>query len=113
VRADVGLLERAVANLLDNALKWSPAGQPVRVTAAAAGNRLVLQVADRGPGIPLRDRERVFQPFQRLGDTGRVTGLGLGLAVARGFVELMDGELVVEDTPGGGTTMVLSLPQAR
>jgi two-component system sensor histidine kinase KdpD len=112
VRADAGLLERAVANVVDNALKWSPPGQPVRVTAAASNGRVVLQVADRGPGIPKRDRDKVFQPFQRLGDTGRVSGLGLGLAVARGFVELMGGELVIEDTPGGGATLVASLPEA-
>jgi two-component system sensor histidine kinase KdpD len=74
-----------------------------------------LRVIDQGPGIPMSERDRVFQPFQRLGDRGRVTpnGVGLGLAVARGFVEAMGGEILVEDTPGGGTTMVLSLRRSE
>ncbi|MFD1273672.1 sensor histidine kinase [Streptomyces kaempferi] len=68
---------------------------------------------DRGPGIPPSDRDRLFEPFQRLGDTDNSTGLGLGLALSRGLTEAMDGTLVPEDTPGGGLTMVLSLPCAR
>jgi two-component system sensor histidine kinase KdpD len=116
VEADPALLERSVANVVDNALSWSPAGRPVRVEAGEVGDdRVDLRVIDQGPGIPLGDRDRVFQPFQRLGDTGRVTpnGVGLGLAVARGFVEAMGGELLVEDTPGGGTTIVLSLRRSE
>ena len=111
VEADPALLERSVANVVDNALSWSPKGRSVRVEAGEVGDRVDLRVIDQGPGIPPGDRERVFQPFQRLGDGGRVApnGVGLGLAVARGFVEAMGGELLVEDTPGGGTTMVLSL----
>jgi two-component system sensor histidine kinase KdpD len=109
VVVDPALLERAVANVVANALTWSPAGAPVRVEAGAVAGRVDLRVADRGPGIPEAHRERVFQPFQRLGDSGRSDGVGLGLAVAKGFVEAMGGEVGVEDTPGGGTTMVLSL----
>jgi two-component system sensor histidine kinase KdpD len=113
VTADVPLLERAVANIVDNARAWSPADQSVRVEAGVVMNRVDLRVIDHGPGISAADRERIFQPFQRLGDNPtNGTGVGLGLAVARGFVDAMGGDLTVEDTPGGGLTMVLSLPQA-
>jgi len=78
----------------------------------ATGARGRSRGVPRGPGIPAGDRERVFQPFQRLGDRRGGDGVGLGLAVARGFVEAMDGTLTVEDTPGGGATMVVSLEAA-
>jgi two-component system sensor histidine kinase KdpD len=84
----------------------------VRVEACVAQQRVDLHVVDRGPGIPQSQREDVFRPFQRLGDRSNGSGVGLGLAVARGFVEAMGGELVVDDTPGGGVTMVISLPAA-
>ncbi|HEY4938342.1 MAG TPA: sensor histidine kinase KdpD [Actinomycetota bacterium] len=115
VEADPALLERSLANVVDNALSWSPQGRPVRVEAGEVGDRVDLRVIDQGPGIPMAERDRVFQPFQRLGDGGRVApnGVGLGLAVARGFVEAMGGEILVEDTPGGGTTMVLSLRRSE
>jgi two-component system sensor histidine kinase KdpD len=110
VRADAALLERAIANVVENAIAWSPADAPVRVEACAAQSRVDLHVVDRGPGIPTAQREDVFRPFQRLGDLSNGSGVGLGLAVARGFVEAMGGEVVVDDTPGGGVTMVISLP---
>ncbi|MCU1375686.1 MAG: kdpD3 [Actinomycetia bacterium] len=112
VRVDPGLLERALANLVSNAVAWSPPGARVRVDASPVGDRVDLRVIDRGPGIPVAARERVFEPFQRLGDRG-TDGVGLGLAVARGFVTAMGGEVLVEDTPGGGTTMVVSFPVAE
>ncbi len=112
VRADAALLERAIANVVENAIAWSPPGAPVRVEACVAQQRVDLHVVDRGPGIPPSQREDVFRPFQRLGDRSNGSGVGLGLAVARGFVEAMGGELVVDDTPGGGVTMVISLPAA-
>jgi len=109
VHADPALAERAVANVVDNALAWAPPEQPVRLEAAVVGDRVILRVIDRGPGIAASDRDRVFQPFQRLGDgRSRRGGVGLGLAVARGFTEAIDGELQLEDTPGGGTTMTFS-----
>jgi two-component system sensor histidine kinase KdpD len=109
VVADPALLERALANLLANAVSASP-DKPVRIEAGAIAGRVDTRIVDQGPGIPRRDRERVFQPFQRLVDHG--TGIGLGLAIARGFVDAMGGELSIEDTPGGGATLVVSLPQA-
>src|SRR5947209_4020852 len=112
VYVDPALLERAVANLVENAIRHAPAGRPVRVLAGRVGNRVDLRVVDTGPGIPRDERDRVFRPFQRLGDNPNGAGVGLGLAVAKGFVEAVGGDLSVEDTPGGGTTMVVSLPQA-
>jgi two-component system, OmpR family, sensor histidine kinase KdpD len=112
VRADAALLERAIANVIENAIAWSPPEVAVRVEACVAQERVDLHVVDRGPGIPSAQREDVFRPFQRLGDRSNGSGVGLGLAVARGFVEAMGGELLVEDTPGGGVTMVISLPAA-
>lgn len=112
IHADPALLERAVANVIDNALAWSPDDQPVRVQAGAAGGEVHVRVVDRGAGIPRDQRERVFQPFQRLGDRSSGAGVGLGLAVARGFVEAMGGTLEIDDTPGGGTTMVFTFAVA-
>jgi two-component system sensor histidine kinase KdpD len=112
VRADAALLERAIANVVANALHASPLGHAVRVFAGFAQGHVDLNVADDGAGIPRDQRDEVFRPFQRLGDNPNGSGVGLGLAVARGFVEAMDGELTIEDTPGGGTTMVISMPVA-
>jgi two-component system sensor histidine kinase KdpD len=110
VHTDPALLERAVANLIDNALAWSPPDTPVRVHAGQAGDRIVLRVIDRGPGVAAADRGTIFLPFQRRGDRSNGAGVGLGLAVARGFIEAVGGRVEVEDTPGGGATMVVSLP---
>ncbi len=115
VLADPGLLERVVANLVSNAARHAPAG-PISVSAGAVdgGTELQLRVTDRGPGIPVADRDRVFEAFQRLGDSPSGQGVGLGLAVARGLTEAMGGALTAEDTPGGGVTMVVSLaPEAE
>ncbi len=109
VRADPGLLERAMANVMANAQAVSPPGLAVRVQAGVVGDRVEVRVIDQGPGVPDQQREQIFLPFQRRGDGPG--GLGLGLAIARGFTEAMNGELTVEDTPGGGATFVFSLPQ--
>ncbi|MFF2354950.1 ATP-binding protein [Kitasatospora sp. NPDC058115] len=115
IRADGGLLERSLANLVENAVKYSPAGVKVLVKADAlhpadGPGRVELRIVDRGPGVPEDAKERIFAPFQRYGDAPRGAGVGLGLAVARGFVEAMDGTVSAEDTPGGGLTMVVTLP---
>jgi len=112
ILADPGLLERVLANLLANAIRHSPAGAPPHVTASRLGERVEVRVVDRGPGIPPDDWERVFLPFQRLGDTDNTVGVGLGLALSRGLTEVMGGSLSPEETPGGGLTMVVSLRAA-
>jgi two-component system sensor histidine kinase KdpD len=111
VLADPGLLERVVANLVGNAVQHAPTG-PVTLTASAVDGQVELRVTDHGAGVPTLDRERVFEPFQRLGDRPSGQGVGLGLAVARGLTEAMGGSLAAEDTPGGGLTMVVSLQSA-
>ncbi|MDQ1391312.1 MAG: two-component system, OmpR family, sensor histidine kinase KdpD [Acidimicrobiaceae bacterium] len=112
IHTDAALLERAVANVVENAICWSPADKAVRVQASAFGGLVELRVVDRGPGIGSGQREEVFQPFQRVGDDHTGTGVGLGLAVARGFVDALGGELTVDDTAGGGTTMTFSFKAA-
>jgi len=110
IRVDPAILERVVVNLTENALRYSPAGQPPILTASALGDRVELRVVDRGPGIPEKERDRMFVPFQRMGDTDNTTGVGLGLALARGFTEAMGGTLAAEETPGGGLTMAVTMP---
>ncbi|MEU6658518.1 sensor histidine kinase KdpD [Streptomyces sp. NPDC046821] len=112
VTVDKGLLERAVANIVENAVKYSPEDETVLVAASTLGDRVEVRVVDRGPGVPDTAKDRIFAPFQRYGDAPRGAGVGLGLAVARGFVEAMNGTLTAEDTPGGGLTMVLTLTAA-
>jgi two-component system sensor histidine kinase KdpD len=102
-----------VANLVDNAHRHSPAGVQVRLAAAADPTGVTLQVVDHGPGVAPADRERIFLAFQRLDDRSTTSGVGLGLAIARGFTEAMGGNLRPADTPGGGLTMALTLPLAR
>ena len=113
VIADAVLLQRAVVNLLANALRFSPADAAPVVATSEFGDRVQLRVIDSGPGIPAERRDDVFVAFQRLGDTDNTTGVGLGLALSKGFIEAMGGTLEVEDTPGGGLTMVADLPAVR
>jgi len=110
VHADPGLLERIIVNLVANALRYSPADHPPVITASTLGNTVELRVIDHGPGIPKDRWNDVFLPFQRLGDRDNHTGVGLGLALSRGLTEAMVGTLTPEETPGGGLTMILSLP---
>ena len=127
VTADHGLLERVVANVIDNALRHGVLDTPrtvdvngdgritpdepvVAVRASAHDDRVELRVVDHGRGLPTRAAESVFTPFQRLGDRDATNGLGLGLSVAKGFVDAMGGAISAEDTPGGGLTIVISLP---
>ena len=111
VLADPGLLERVLANLFSNALRYSPAGRPPELHAVLDGGTVRLEVADHGPGVPDELKERIFEPFERVGD--RRPGVGLGLAVARGFAEAMGGRIGAFDTPGGGLTVRVTLPAAN
>ena len=116
VDTDTGLLERVIANIIANAVRHSPRQRAVRVLAGeirSEGTRsMQIRVVDHGPGVPEADREAMFAPFQRLGDVPRGSGVGLGLAVARGLAEAVDATIEVEDTPGGGLTMIVTVPLA-
>lgn len=110
VLTDAALLERAVANVVSNALAWSPPDRDVRIEAAAVRNHVDLRVIDRGPGIPPAERAQIFHPFHRMGDRSADAGAGLGLAIAKGFVEVTGGSIEIDDTPGGGCTLTISVP---
>ncbi|KAA9106364.1 DUF4118 domain-containing protein [Microbacterium rhizomatis] len=112
VLADAVLLQRVLVNVLANAHRHSPRGERVRVTTSRLGGVSEIRVIDRGPGVEPERRDDIFAPFQRLGDVDNTMGLGLGLALSKGFTEGMGGELTPEDTPGGGLTMVIALPVA-
>jgi two-component system sensor histidine kinase KdpD len=108
VRTDPVLVERALVNLVDNALHHG--GGEVRIEAGSVAGRVDIRIIDDGPGLPRERRAQVFEPFQRAVASGAPRGVGLGLTVARGFVEAVGGTLDLEDTPGGGCTAVVRLP---
>ena len=112
VHADLHQVERVVANLVENAVRYSPADEPVRVQVRETGSEVLVRVVDHGPGIPPDETERIFQPFQRGSLTGPTRGAGLGLAIARGFAEANGGRVWVESHAGQGATFVLALPVA-
>ena len=114
VRADPIFLERVVTNLLENAAKVATdaPSRDVEVTVAHVGDRVTVRIADHGPGVPERLREQLFHPFYRLSERNPRLGPGLGLAIAKGFLSLMDGEIWFEETAGGGATLAFSLPQS-
>lgn len=112
--ADPGLIERALANLVANAVRYSPPGLPPTLAASASASAskrcVVIEVIDHGPGVPAEKYNQILQPFQQLGDQRSASGVGLGLAVAKGLVEVMGGRLSAAATPGGGLTMRIELP---
>ncbi len=112
VRTDPGLLERVLANLFANAVAHSPPGRPPVMVARGDGQVVVLDVIDHGHGVPDDAKQRIFEPFERLGERSTGNGVGLGLAVAKGFLQAMGGSIVAVDTPGGGLTMRVTLPVA-
>ena len=110
LRADFVLLEQVLVNLLENAARYAPAGTPVEIVARAGAEALLVEVCDRGPGIPPDEASRVFDRFYRALNAPPGKGVGLGLAVAKGFVEAMGGTIAAIDRPGGGTVFRLSFP---
>jgi two-component system sensor histidine kinase KdpD len=117
VQADAAQLERVFSNLLENAIKFSPPGAPVRITGGVAGDRVTVRITDRGRGIPAQQRARVFEPFFR-GRTDRSpvaagSGSGLGLAIVKGFVEANGGRILLQTGTDQGTSFAVSFPVAR
>jgi K+-sensing histidine kinase KdpD len=110
--ADPGLLERVLANLVDNAHRHASARPSVEVRAQATATAVEVMVVDHGPGVPESEWDRIFVPFQRLDDRSGDAGVGLGLAIARGFTDAMGGTVRPGATPGGGLTMTVTLPLA-
>jgi len=104
---DIGLIDQALTNVLENAARFTPPGRQIRVGAARWQHGVQIRIADRGPGIPREERERVFEPFVR-GEGS--TGTGLGLAIARAIVDAHGGTIQVADEPGGGAAIVIELP---
>jgi len=117
IDTDAGLLERVIANLTFNAVRYTPAGTNVRLLAGEVtderGRHVQIRIVDHGPGVPIAKRDTMFAPFQRLGDVPGRSGVGLGLAVARGLADAVDATIEVDDTPGGGLTMIVTVPVAE
>lgn len=111
VLADPGLLERVLANLIDNAFRYAGEGA-VRISACRVAEWVEIRVIDEGPGVPHGPSDQLFEPFQHRGDRNNTTGAGLGMSVARGFVEAMGGSIHAAATPGGGLTIVIGLPES-
>jgi two-component system, OmpR family, sensor histidine kinase KdpD len=113
VLVDPHQIQRVLVNLIENALKYSPADEEIRVQVSGTPSEAVVRVIDHGPGVPEEERERIFEPFQRGSRGSNTQGAGLGLAIARGFAEANGGRLTVESRFGQGATFVLSLPASR
>lgn len=112
VRVDAQQIQRVLVNLVENALKYSPVGEPVRIHVSGGSSEAVVRVIDHGPGVAAHERERIFEPFQR-GAVGEAPGAGLGLTIARGFAEANGGRIWVESRSDQGATFVLTLPAER
>ena len=110
IQLDFVLIERVLVNLLDNALKYSPADSPIDIDAHTAGAFLEIDVADRGTGIPMEDLNRIFDKFYRVQRPDNVSGTGLGLSISKGILQAHGGFISAENRPEGGTMMTISIP---
>jgi two-component system sensor histidine kinase KdpD len=110
VWVDFLLIVNVLVNLLDNAIKYSPANLPVRIDASLAGAEIELRISDRGSGVPIAEREAIFGKFVRGSGTSQAPGIGLGLPISKGFVEAHEGKIWVEGRPGGGSIFCFTLP---
>lgn len=110
---DFVLTEQVLANLLHNAVHYAPPGTPITIRATLTDDAVLVAVADRGPGIPAAERERIFEPFARLAAVTDTPGSGVGLAICQGFMTAQGGRIWVEDTPGGGACFCLTLPRTH
>jgi two-component system sensor histidine kinase KdpD len=106
------LIQQVLVNLLENAAKYSPPGTPIELSASTNREQLIVEVADRGPGLPPTELDRVFNKFYRSANASGRAGAGLGLAICRGIVELHGGKIEAENRPGGGAVFRFSLPLA-
>jgi two-component system sensor histidine kinase KdpD len=117
VELDYMMIDQVMTNLIENALRYTPAGSPLEITASATAKELFLSVADRGPGIPSSDLERIFDKFYRVMDRTRGTntagGTGVGLSVCRGLIEAHGGRIWAANRPGGGAIFRFTLPLHR
>jgi two-component system sensor histidine kinase KdpD len=107
------LIEQVFTNLLENALRYTPAASPIEVSAQAEGNEVRVEVTDRGPGLPKGDEKRIFDKFYHAGTMGNRGGVGLGLAICRGIVEAHGGQIWAENREGGGAVFRFTLPLDR
>lgn len=112
IEVDAVQVERVLANLLENALRYSPRGSDVVISTAVVGEHVVVRVVDEGPGVPAAERERIFEPFHQLAVSDGRRGTGLGLAIARGFTEANGGRVWAESTRGEGASFAVAFPQA-
>src|SRR3954471_18507563 len=112
VKGSAVWVERAVSNLIANAIKYSPDDEPVDVVISAEGDDVVVAVTDRGPGIATDAQERIFERFERLEESRKQTGTGLGLYITRRLARAMGGDVTVSSVPGAGSTFLLRLPSA-
>jgi two-component system sensor histidine kinase KdpD len=110
VPVDAILIEQVFVNLLENAAKYTPAGTPIELAAALRDREVVVEVADRGPGVPVGEEERVFEKFYRLPGSTGAGGVGLGLTICRGIVTAHGGRMWVSNRPGGGAAFRFSIP---
>jgi two-component system sensor histidine kinase KdpD len=113
VAADPVLLEQAVVNLLDNAAKYSPAGTSIEIRASGTAREVTVEIADRGPGIPPGEEERIFERFYRADDGARAEGAGLGLAICRGIARALGGRVQAQNREGGGASFSITLPREQ